>query len=409
MACISTLESLSGLENLEFLSIRSSILSRDPFQGLTTLKHLTMWYCDFKNANSNLFECLPSLQVLRNHCGKNQHHIEYFKIASLKCLSYGGKKSISCIKNLQPSLVYLSTSGPFIELTNRRQIHAFFSHVKNSTLKALNLTGNQFCRFDAQWLAGFANLRHLIFSRNHISTVEFDYDFLSQIESICLDLNNLESLDFAFSRFSNLKSLNLSDNSRLRLNSEVFYGLDKLEELFISSVGHSRRFSSYNKLKDVFQNLNNLKTLDISSNYLTQLDAEMFLSTPNLIKLDLSGNKLELDRDCFIHVGRKLEFLDLSRNSLKNVDGIFSNLKELKALNLAGNKLAEVNASTFEGLDNLNDLNLVDNKFEHRDRIDAKSFAHIKNLQVRLDYGLFRELSMEEKEIFFGRNVDLIL
>lgn len=403
-----TLDTLEGLDSLEFLHIRSVTLGAAPFRGLTRLHHLTIWDSEFKNARADLFECLSNLRVLKNHSPKNASHVIYSNLPAVKCLVLNSPKMISYLKDkcMQPSLLYFSTHGPFPDLDSQRKTHTFFSQVNNSTLEALQLSGCRLCRFDGEWMSGFANLKHLVLAGNQIASVKLEYEFLGRLESLDLDSNRIHSLEFAFSHFSNLKHLDLGYNQGLNVNEEVFVGLEKLEQLYLSNSVSRNKLNS-----NVFRHLKNLRTLDISGNYLGKLNPEVFIHTPHLTCLNISDNQLmTFNRASLGPIARNLNYLNLSRNELERIDdGAFVGFESLETLNLSQNRITHVNERTFEGLDALENLNLQDNKFDNRASIHAQAFTHMKNtVRVHLNIRNYRELSCDEMENIYGQNVTLV-
>lgn len=71
------------------------------------------------------------------------------------------------------------------------------------------------------------------------------------------------------------------------------------------------------------------------------------LPLPSLLNLDLSGNKIESvasDRASNLSL---LRHLDLSHNELMGFPSIIMNLPELNHLNVANNRIYDINNSTF--------------------------------------------------------------
>lgn len=128
--------------------------------------------------------------------------------------------------------------------------------------------------------------------------------FSSQMQSLDLSHNFLEVLPYHFSFLNNLMVLNVSHN---RLKYVRPLDLNKLE-IFILSHNHLSVIP-----EDFFQNLNNLKHLDLSSN---QIFYFFPLSYPkNLEKLHLRKNKLAgLDTRKLQTIQKTLKELTLGAN-----------------------------------------------------------------------------------------------
>jgi Leucine-rich repeat (LRR) protein len=90
-----------------------------------------------------------------------------------------------------------------------------------------------------------------------------------------------------------------------------------------------------------------------------QIITERIKAKSKIIKLDLSGRKLEsLPQDFFRHM-TQLKELNLSFNKLKDLPpGIFRDLKSLKILNLSQNLFKTLSRRVFKGLRNLDTLNM---------------------------------------------------
>lgn len=117
----------------------------------------------------------------------------------------------------------------------------------------------------------------------------------------------------------------------------------------------------------IFQSLVNLEELYLFYNFIECLDAETFSSLKSIKNLQLNHNQIcELDRNLFQGLSQ-LKELDLSSNSIRVIpEGLFRDLASLEILNLNENSIDFVNeerdqqgfASVFQGLTNLNDLDL---------------------------------------------------
>ena len=114
---------------------------------------------------------------------------------------------------------------------------------------------------------------------------------------------------------------------------------------------------SYRNNKDLNLSEKSIKT--ISKNTFNRLD-NFNINTPEfkyLNKLQLQKNQIgEIKSDTFNGL-ENLRELDLSANKIELLeDNSFNGLKKLYELNLRFNLIKEINANTFNGLDNLKDL-----------------------------------------------------
>ena len=108
---------------------------------------------------------------------------------------------------------------------------------------------------------------------------------------------------------------------------------------FVSLRELSAKNSSIEAIyKDDFENLRELKNLDLSDNKIVSIEPETFAHLPSLEQLDMSNNAIDyIDETAFV------------------------NLKNLKALNLKGNKIAFIHPKTFESLPELEEVILEGN------------------------------------------------
>ena len=175
----------------------------------------------------------------------------------------------------------------------------------------------------------------------------------------CLRLESLDLSDCglsnigALSSLSNLKVLNLSDNS---INGLSAVGkLSALEELYLSRNAVTTVSS--------LSGLSSLRILDVSFNALNTVSP--ISKCTALTELNVSENKLtELDV-----VGSlvNLTILNAAKNEIETVDGI-ANCTKLEQFDLSNNKLVEI-----DGLADI--LTLTDINIDYNDVLECPHFA----------------------------------
>ena len=174
------------------------------------------------------------------------------------------------------------------------------------------------------------------------------------------DITELTSADFA--GLTELTALDLRFNRLTTLPADIFNGLAKLQILTLSN----NRLTTSGLLAGVFSDLIALEYLDLENNAFTTLPAGIFNGLRNNLKILLLGNELG---------DEKLEQLP---------NGIFSNLTELRALNLCYNELTAL-PSGINGMNlpNLRALILCHNNLE---ALPNGIFSDLTNLiGVRVD------------------------
>lgn len=308
-------------------------------------------------------------------CGIKSIHIEFFhNITKLNKLDLSGNP----LTKIQP--------GPFDNLLNLEYLKlnncslteidpAAFTNLEslrelelaNNTLKLLNWTSvlSPLIRLEYLSIANtgieklpgdaFAQnlyLRHLDLSNNGLYHLDIEYTLGHNLHNLqILDLSNCglqERLsEQTFRNSSKLQKLNLSGNSMFAGDlTAVLQYMPKLTELSLSNC-------SLRKLPDAFSELQDLRTLDISHNSMS--DAFVTLLTPL----------------------KSLEFLDMSYCNLGYVGkDTFAYMTELKELILSGNELETLERDLFGNLTKLQRLELKNCHF--RTPLDSKVFGDRK-------------------------------
>jgi Leucine-rich repeat (LRR) protein len=114
---------------------------------------------------------------------------------------------------------------------------------------------------------------------------------------------------------------------------------------------------------NMFNDLNNLRTLTLSDNQLTTLPVGIFIGLTNLKTLHLSNNQLTTLPDEAFKGLANLDMLYISNNPLSSLSsGVFNGLTKLTELRLTNNQLHTLHEDTFNDLTNLYELYLLNNQ-----------------------------------------------
>ena len=214
-----------------------------------------------------------------------------------------------------------------------------------SNLKILNLFGNQIISVNRETFSGTeTNLEYLDLGFNIISEIsEVDFPVLKYLN---LERNNLKRIDGAFRKLSNANVLVLRQNQLFDLSQESFFGLE------------------------------NLISLDLSDNRVTEIPAGVF-SNQFLNEINISGNALrELGQQTFTDLPI-LEVLDLSRNSIIGIkNGAFDNIPRLKKLFLSRNRMSSYRGDFFSNTGNETDLHTLDVSHNELTYLYPESFSY---------------------------------
>jgi len=119
------------------------------------------------------------------------------------------------------------------------------------------------------------------------------------------------------------------------------------------------------KQEDTNINIGNNDTLDLSGQGLQQVDQSVFKKT-NLLKLDVSHNKLTGALPSQINQLKKLQVLDASDNQMTGVPAEIGQLSNLIELDLSNNQLTGL-PYELGNLKNLKILNLSGNQTSQQD------------------------------------------
>ncbi|BFF92088.1 protein toll [Drosophila madeirensis] len=136
--------------------------------------------------------------------------------------------------------------------------------------------------------------------------------------------------------------------------------------------------------------LQNLKRLRFTSRRFTYIPADFLADLRNLSWLDLRANIVELPAHLFDNL-ENLESLELGSNGLKHLPhGVFSRMPKLRHLNLWSNQLHNLTKHDFEGASSVVDVDLHANGIE---QLPHDVFSLLVNLtEINLSANHFRSL-----------------
>ena len=221
-----------------------------------------------------------------------------------------------------------------------------FNFEKVSNFKTLDLTDNQLGKFDALDSSFLSASRDLFLSKNKISNLGVEtINIFSSLKKLHLDNNFLTNVDNLFPDWSTY-STNIDE---LRLQKNLIEKID-----FIKS-----------------SRISNVRFLDLSENSILSLDGDelgAFSDLPKLERLDLASNMISVvSTESLLNQMPNLQFLDLKNNPLKNFNKV--SFPKLLGLILSKTDINNINldAPTLEMLDvsetKISSINL-DNQIE---------------------------------------------
>jgi Leucine-rich repeat (LRR) protein len=257
-------ESFDSLTNLTALDLRISNLEQldvDLFKSFTKLVSLDLSFNPLKRIPSKLFANLGALNVL---------NLDYCELIDLEPNTFHGLVNLNKLTLSSNKLTHLN--------------EASFKGLKNLT--QLNLSYNELTEINEETFEDFCNLDKLYLDGNQLIDIRFGFNIQSlqqlkclnlignKLEKFEINLRNLEELNLNFNRtltrlrpgayenLSNLKRLDLCDCSLKVVDANTFEGLFRLENLYLA------RNCLENIGVGTFDLMENLKILNISKNRL---------------------------------------------------------------------------------------------------------------------------------------------
>jgi hypothetical protein len=295
---------------------------------------------------------------------------------NLKCIELSLKKNeINEIEinsfNGMDNLKYLDLSSNKIKKIK----NGTFNDLKN--LEELILDQNEIIHVEENSFNGFNNLINLYLSSNRIQFIN-DKTFFNVLNIFIYKNKLIKIAPNTFIDCSNSIFLNLSHNYLDGSEPNMFDGLIKLKTLDLS-------FNSIKFINRYFLNgLDSLENIDLSNNYCKLIEPNTFINSKHVLSLKFDNNYINLiNHDKVWSIGlSNLDYLSLSRNSIKSIESIKGNLHfliDLKLLDLSYNLITQINENDFEFNLKLNEINLNNNLIFS---IQNNPFMYLETLQV---------------------------
>ena len=180
-------------------------------------------------------------------------------------------------------------------------------------LQMLNISNNNISVFHNGVFHDLTSLLVLQIDGNVLTTLNMSvFQRLKSLQYLHLSGNYLHDIDGKISDLPSLREIDLTDNIFTVVRTKLFRDSPMLTLIYLDSNNISKIESG------AFFNLTSLKALVIASNMLTYVNPCRWFDN-----------------------GTKIEYLFLSYNSIKNVEGLQC-LSRMKVLNLVGNKLSTI-------------------------------------------------------------------
>ncbi|XP_074618758.1 uncharacterized protein LOC141877629 isoform X2 [Acropora palmata] len=311
-----------------------------------------VWYNRSETSKQYCTRCkcdTMEIQCPKNLAGELKVQNKVIKIIRNGQLS----KSLTKVKFFGTQLRYIEEEA-FHNLTQmedlnlaNNDLHEFPDLSTNTALKELILIDNQIDWIPEKWF-DLPNLKYIALSMNKLKALPGTaFVNCKSMQYLSADFNEIKEITYP-----NLKPLFGNDSQLLHLNL---------------SNNHISRISP-----EALQHLSHLKILELHDNAMEYIGAKVFYKIPQLLHLDLVGNKLETI-------------------AAEGYSPAFQDLPKLKCLVLMAQdpKTRHVMYNSFVGLPSLEDLWLNNNNlvnFPHPslsyEKRPALNFLHVENNQI---------------------------
>lgn len=202
-------------------------------------------------------------------------------------------------------------------------------------LKELDLSNNKIHKIESNCFKELSSLTHLLLSHNEIDSLDEDA-FKENSNLLVLDLskNNFQSAPSSLLHLDSLQTLDLSENMLKSIENASFLQLKQLWRVQL----HGNRIT--NITEDLLRQLLVLQILDLSSNLISVVEKGSFDLNQHLQALRLDNNYLSTLDGLFNNLSN-LKWLNISSNNLTEFD--YSNIPvQLHWLDISHNKITDL-------------------------------------------------------------------
>jgi Leucine-rich repeat (LRR) protein len=382
---------------LSFKNVEITHIEGDAFKGFEDLEKVIVEDSTIGSIDSSAFDSgLPELGTI------NFSKVTFAEVPSLASQYLEELIFNDCqlrkVPNLEqlPALDFLNLANNFIKEINE----STFVHVPS--LEEVNLSNNSITKLPPYLFAKNEDFNTLNLDDNPLET--FVLENCSALELLSLrncklttfdsgatkNLKSLTSLDLSGNQISvlpidvfepipDLNFLNLSNNKLVELDDDIFAENINLDRIVLDNnpLDHLPKFQANGELFktytfsckncglksiDVFENMRDLITLDLSNNQIQDIDG-IFTKMQALKELSLSNNQIRTVGVNSFAANSSLKTLDLSGNPLLPLDPVvFATISYLKKLNISNSNLEQLWTNHNANLPSLEELYAKDNK-----------------------------------------------
>ncbi|KAL3284466.1 hypothetical protein HHI36_018627 [Cryptolaemus montrouzieri] len=237
------------------------------------------------------------------------------------------------------------------------------------------INDNDLTNLEGELPVGAQRLKMIHALNNKIEKLPTSLMTLPALETIFLQHNKLKSLEGCLSKSRMLQRVYLDNNMIDTLTEDDFKEAESLVHLFLG-------FNKINTLNNSLLGLRNLQFLNVTYNLLEEFSFEEIVGLDKLSAIDLSFNKISSIKGPatnLVEWNIKLSELKLDHNEIEFLNGSLSGLRELIRLNLSFNKLKKISPDDFIGLDKLSLLDVSHNSLK---TLEEMSGTFLPKLEV---------------------------
>lgn len=131
---------------------------------------------------------------------------------------------------------------------------------------------------------------------------------------------------------------------------------------------------------DIFKDLHSLQEVDLSNNYIKELDSSVFMNNEKLSYANLQNNRFHIADRPFL-ISKSLKELVLTSCGIREIPfNMFKNLTHVKYLTLSDNKLRTIDENTLPS--GLRTLNLAKNHIKNVPTAELLRLKHIREIDL---------------------------
>lgn len=384
------------LDAIHSLNLSDNGLSYIP--PIKSIKNLKLVNFSRNNLTEAVLSNINELNML------NEIDFSFNKITDIKINDLGYKYLKLTKINLSHNHLVNIPEAIFDEFRDLQILDLSFNHIERLTavtfegvrkMYKLDLSNNKIQNLNAS-LFRFNELNYLNLSNNQIGNLQSnDFKQLPKLVTLDLSSNVIKVIDVnVFESTIMLETLDLSNNLLQIINSNAFINLHSLSDIDLSKNDlktlptHLFKNSKIFKFcidgnsfegpltKGMFEGIN-VTRLDVSNQFLTEINDYAFQNLDNLVELFLNSNNITfLSSQCLKYLV-SLKYIDLSNNQITNINFDKNDLTNLLSLRLKNNLISEIKPEGLASLRSLQFLDISENRISH---FSSTCFQPLKNL-----------------------------